>query len=75
MPNNPAPVLGQKLTPSELRVMQRLVNLDSEGEVAKSLCLSTRTVNFHTANVRAKMGTGSTKRALLMLVKSGAVHV
>ncbi|MGW1224036.1 LuxR C-terminal-related transcriptional regulator [Streptomyces sp. NPDC001515] len=60
------PVPVHHLTPTELRIFEVLHSAPAHEDIAASLFITTRTVKFHLANLRQKLG-GLTHLQLCLL--------
>ena len=62
------------LTPRELEVIQKLAEGLTNKEIAQSLSISPRTVNFHLDNIYSKLGVSSRTEAAVYALRHGWVQ-
>lgn len=66
----PDPVLGEKLTKVEMKVLRLLLNGKKNSEIADMLCRSVRTIEDHRGHIMRKLGAKNlvdlVKRAVMM---------
>ena len=60
-----------ELSPRELDVLRLAAGDRTHEQIAETLCISRRTVEHHLAHIRAKMGTSSTKAAVVVAIQDG----
>jgi DNA-binding NarL/FixJ family response regulator len=63
-----------ELTPREMEVIQLLAEGLSNKEIARSLFISPRTVNFHLDNIYSKLGVSSRTEAAIYALRQGWVR-
>lgn len=64
---------GLRLTARELEIVARVIEGDSDRDIAARLCLSVRTVNTHVANAMEKAGARSRTHLAVLVLRAGLV--
>jgi DNA-binding NarL/FixJ family response regulator len=63
------------LTPREQEIMRMLAEGTSKREIADSLCISTKTVENHRANIMKKLGVHSTMELVRYAARLGLIDI
>jgi DNA-binding NarL/FixJ family response regulator len=64
---------GQVLTPREIETLQLVAAGRTNGEIAKALFISTKTVSVHVSNILAKLGAGGRTEAAAIARRDGLI--
>ena len=66
--------IGSQLSPREIEILRHIAVGETSKEIALALGIRERTVNWHIANVFAKLGAGSRAQAVAMAMEQGVVR-